>query len=240
MPPQRKVPCDETLLRLLANPDRTIKSIADEYGLSRMAISKHAKRLGLSRMTTCRLRGTMPTDAMLMYLYIDKRLSLKHIALDCNVSHMTVRRRLIALDILRSKSEGRSLQVIRSNSRMEGDSRNAAGYSLTYLPSHPRASHTNGSLGTHILVVERKMGRCLTKGEVVHHIDYDKSNNNPDNLFVCQDNATHMRLHGSAGSIIGELTRCKIIFFKDGHYFLRGKDQEPNGLKGKPSPRLLT
>ena len=44
------------------------------------------------------------------------------------------------------------------------------------------------------MVAELKLGRYLKKGEVVHHIDLDKSNNSFDNLVVLS-NADHLRVH---------------------------------------------
>lgn len=46
----------------------------------------------------------------------------------------------------------------------------------------------------HRVVAEKKIGRKLQKGEVVHHIDGDKTNNHPDNLQVMTD-SEHARLH---------------------------------------------
>ncbi len=46
----------------------------------------------------------------------------------------------------------------------------------------------------HRVVVEEKIGRTLSKGEVVHHIDHDKHNNHPDNLEVMTQ-GDHMNLH---------------------------------------------
>lgn len=47
----------------------------------------------------------------------------------------------------------------------------------------------------HRIVAEEKLGRPLTRDEVVHHIDHDHLNNHPDNLAVVS-RAEHMRLHG--------------------------------------------
>lgn len=46
----------------------------------------------------------------------------------------------------------------------------------------------------HRVVAEKKIGRKLQKGEVVHHIDGDKTNNHPNNLQV-MTNSEHARLH---------------------------------------------
>ena len=46
----------------------------------------------------------------------------------------------------------------------------------------------------HRAVVEKKLGRALRKGEIVHHIDNDRHNNHPDNLAVMTQ-PEHVRLH---------------------------------------------
>ena len=38
------------------------------------------------------------------------------------------------------------------------------------------------SVRIHRIVMEKKLGRPLKKGEVIHHIDGDNQNNNIDNL----------------------------------------------------------
>ena len=47
----------------------------------------------------------------------------------------------------------------------------------------------------HRLVAEEKLGRPLRKGEVVHHIDGDYKNNDPDNLMVLPSQREHVKLH---------------------------------------------
>jgi hypothetical protein len=53
----------------------------------------------------------------------------------------------------------------------------------------------------HRLVVEQKLSRKLKKGEVVHHIDGDRSNNHPDNLIVFESQSAHLKQHWLEGSI---------------------------------------
>lgn len=48
----------------------------------------------------------------------------------------------------------------------------------------------------HRLVMERKLGRPLTSEEVVHHIDHDPRNNDPDNLMV-MSHAEHCAHHNN-------------------------------------------
>lgn len=56
-----------------------------------------------------------------------------------------------------------------------------SGYIEIHDPSHPRA-RKNGYVFEHILVMEKKVGRSISKDEDVHHKDENKQNNDPDNL----------------------------------------------------------
>lgn len=56
-------------------------------------------------------------------------------------------------------------------------------YYKIYIPEHPFASF-NGYVMLHRLLLELKLERYLEKDEVSHHIDEDKSHNDPSNLGV--------------------------------------------------------
>jgi len=47
----------------------------------------------------------------------------------------------------------------------------------------------------HRIVAEEKLGRPLALGEIVHHIDENKQNPDPDNLEVLPSQSEHARLH---------------------------------------------
>ena len=49
-------------------------------------------------------------------------------------------------------------------------------------------------------VVEKMLGRSLTKDEVVHHIDGNRHNNSPENLKV-MSRIEHIKLHNSQGDL---------------------------------------
>lgn len=68
------------------------------------------------------------------------------------------------------------------------------GYYYVYMPDHHRAKQ-NGCVAEHILVAERKLGRPLRDGEVVHHEDENKTNNSEDNLYVFVSAAAHSSFH---------------------------------------------
>lgn len=52
-----------------------------------------------------------------------------------------------------------------------------------------------GERHEHRIVAERKLGRPLRPGEVVHHVDGDKRNNAPSNIEVLASQREHIRLH---------------------------------------------
>lgn len=59
----------------------------------------------------------------------------------------------------------------------------------------------------HRSVMERKLGRLLLPGEIVHHVDEIKGNNDPDNLELT-NRVDHARLHNSGKKRTPKLT-CK-------------------------------
>jgi hypothetical protein len=74
-----------------------------------------------------------------------------------------------------------------------GITRDAAGY-LCYTRS--KANGPNAGKHVHRVVAEAVIGRPLRKGEVVHHKDHNKLNNDPANLQVML-HSEHARLHAN-------------------------------------------
>lgn len=71
------------------------------------------------------------------------------------------------------------------------------GYRYVYAPDSPSARKNGGHKGyvyEHRLVMERFLGRPLTKDEDVHHIDFNGLNNSLSNLIVLKK-SDHYRLH---------------------------------------------
>lgn len=63
-----------------------------------------------------------------------------------------------------------------------GKIKHKKGYVLKMAKDHPRSKSNNGYVFEHILVMEKKLGRYLVKGENIHHINGVKDDNRIKNL----------------------------------------------------------
>ena len=69
---------------------------------------------------------------------------------------------------------------------------NYTGVKYVRCPEHYRAmARADGYVMEHRLIMARMARRCLTRREVVHHIDHDPQNNAPSNLELWPTNAAH-------------------------------------------------
>lgn len=71
------------------------------------------------------------------------------------------------------------------------------GYVHEFVPEH-RLANLWGFVAQHRLVAESVLGRPIARGEIVHHVDENRSNNAPENLRVMHF-SDHLRHHGAAG-----------------------------------------
>ena len=67
--------------------------------------------------------------------------------------------------------------------------------SKTYKDENGYVRFKDSDIPVHRWVAEKKLGRELRPGEVVHHKDRDKSNNDPDNLWVFRNQDEHDIVH---------------------------------------------
>lgn len=79
------------------------------------------------------------------------------------------------------------------------------GYVLVYVGKGHHLADVRGYAYEHRLVAEKKFGRRLKKGELVHHRKTEKEerkNNDEDNLLIAASIGEHKVLHRKAGSLL--------------------------------------
>lgn len=84
--------------------------------------------------------------------------------------------------------------------------------------------YVNGErIWVHVKNAEEKIGRKLKKEEYVHHIDGNKTNNEPSNLYISSNNADHQKLHHQLERIAFDLVKKGVIGFdhKNGKYYIK-------------------
>jgi hypothetical protein len=75
-----------------------------------------------------------------------------------------------------------------------GRNKRSDGYIEILIPGHNRATGI-GYVLEHIVVAEIILGKPLPAKAEIHHINQDRTDNRPENLVICQDNAHHSLLH---------------------------------------------
>lgn len=81
-----------------------------------------------------------------------------------------------------------------SRAALQRGEQNAKGFRVTPKGYEEFTRGPNKGRSVHIAVVEQRIGRRLQPGEVVHHIDGNKRNNDEANLAL-MTRADHTRLH---------------------------------------------
>lgn len=112
------------------------------------------------------------------------RRPVKDIAREYGVTIQTIYARLKQLGITRSNSEAH--KGLRAWNKANG-----------YIDRMGYRVITVGGkqIREHRYIVEQVMGRTLLPGEVVHHINHDRSDNRAENLEIHKTHSEHMREH---------------------------------------------
>lgn len=179
----------------------TLKKMCEIVGCkSDITMSKILRKNGIDTNQNQKLaykkRGNRTDAEFKEYLteeYCHKLRSMTNIAKELGISWVIVSRYLDKYNIpKRDKSEqqsGYGAPVFKGGIR-----KTEHGYILVHFPDHPFAIGSTGCVYAHRIIAEGMLGRYLKHDEVVHHIDMNKQNNNPNNLVVLT-NRDHLRLH---------------------------------------------
>jgi len=84
----------------------------------------------------------------------------------------------------------------------KGGKRYRKGYVAIYSPNHPYKDK-NKCIYEHRLIMEEQIGRHLLTGEVIHHLNGNKSDNRIENLKLFLSHKEHMLYHSKLGTITG-------------------------------------
>lgn len=95
---------------------------------------------------------------------------------------------------------------------------NSSGYVEVWIGKHTLPDTASGYYREHRLMAELQLGRPLSKAEKVHHIDGDKTNNLPSNLYVCSTDAEHQSIHQQLEQLAMSLVSSGAIVFSNGKY----------------------
>ncbi|MCL2762446.1 MAG: HNH endonuclease [Treponema sp.] len=69
----------------------------------------------------------------------------------------------------------------------------------TYIDGSGYRKFKDSGKSVHRWAAEKKLGRKLKNGEIVHHKNRDKLDNSPSNLRVLPNQKEHYKLHKKAG-----------------------------------------
>lgn len=185
----------------LAKDGMTQQKIADHFGVSLPCVQRVLRRhpkwdaLRHHRLVQ-RMRGPRRWTETERMKIVQTYLKLRAVSRTVRALHTnkrTVRATLKQFGIrILSQSETQSGK--NNPSWKGGVICSESGRVFLYRPDHPEAKRKKGCyvLRSH-LVMERKLGRFLLPGEVVHHKNNDPSDDRPGNLEVFPNNAEHLR-----------------------------------------------
>jgi hypothetical protein len=83
---------------------------------------------------------------------------------------------------------------------------------LVRVHDHPRGGR-HCQVYEHVLVMEAAVGRYIGRKERVHHINCVKNDNRLENLFLCENETQHFKIHGSLNRCVAALMERGALYF---------------------------
>ena len=117
-------------------------------------------------------------------LYCNKKYSLRKVSKICNCAPSTLSKFL----------KNNNVQIRSGYDKLYYGYRQRKNMPEKYLDQYGYISYKNHKR-EHRLVMEEFLNRKLLSTEYVHHIDFNKQNNDINNLFLFKDNAMHRYYH---------------------------------------------
>lgn len=165
-------------------------------------------------MKGCKKGFNPPTKEMLIEEYVNKQLPMTQISAEHNYSTGTIFNYLNKYGIKRRTEVTALTKQKMSKARVGKPTWNKGkcgyskaseygghkkkgsdGYIKVYVPNHP-LSTKDGYVMEHILIMEKHIGRYITRDEAVHHINHVRDDNRIENLqlMTFKDHASlHMK-----------------------------------------------
>jgi hypothetical protein len=101
-------------------------------------------------------------------------------------------------------SSNKISQIGNRNNFKGGRTIDGDGYVKVYMPKHPNSN--NCYVLEHRLIMEKVLGRSLSRKEVVHHINGNKKDNRPENLVVFDNQSDHKKFEKLVNAACFEFT----------------------------------
>lgn len=107
-------------------------------------------------------------------------------------------------------------------------------FGIDTSPSALRRSQTYGTCwdsnngirrAIHLVVVEKKYGRRIQKGEVTHHLDVNRQNNSPENLVILTQQR-HAKVHKQLEQIALKLFKKGLVLYKEHDGYIISPEME--------------
>jgi hypothetical protein len=95
----------------------------------------------------------------------------------------------------------------------KGGRHTSSGYKKVKIDNPDTGLATNKYTTEHKIVIENDIGRTLVQGELIHHIDGQRDNNDIDNLHLCSGHKEHKLIHGQLEKIAYTLVQNGVILF---------------------------